>query len=303
MNMMQIQYLLDAVRFHSIHKTAEKYNISPQGASKAIRMLEQELDIVLIERSTKGVVLTEYGEQLLPYFEELLCNYHKIKAYCNELNLLPDPETISGEINLAVTPRFTDSYLGSLLTSFNLRYPNIRIRVDSMNNSKIFQKMQEGKSFDIGIVTVANIEPNIEQLSSFLLKSNLQLISYCTKPLYICGLKKTIEKIGKVFPINSADAPRSIVAYEYGGIMEDYRADYDYQMDSITAQLNFINQHDMLGAYALDEFKRHFHTKKHAYIPMDSPVTLTYGSLMNGNHRLSEVEKIFLQFLYENFKE
>lgn len=75
-----------------------------------------------------------------------------------------------------------------------------------MNNSKIFQKMQEGKSFDIGIVTVANIEPNIEQLSSFLLKSNLQLISYCTKPLYICGLKKTIEKIGKVFPINSADA-------------------------------------------------------------------------------------------------
>lgn len=40
--------------------------------------------------------------------------------------------------------------------------------------------------------------------------------------------------------------------------MEDYRADYDYQMDSITAQLNFINQHDMVGAYALDEFKRHF---------------------------------------------
>lgn len=73
---------------------------------------------MLIERSTKGVVLTEYGEQLLPYFEELLCNYHKIKAYCNELNLLPDPETISGEINLAVTPRFTDSYLGSAAYKF-----------------------------------------------------------------------------------------------------------------------------------------------------------------------------------------
>ena len=30
MNMMQIQYLLDAVKFHSIHKTAEKYSISPK---------------------------------------------------------------------------------------------------------------------------------------------------------------------------------------------------------------------------------------------------------------------------------
>lgn len=242
MNMMQIQYLLDAVRFHSIHKTAEKYNISPQGASKAILVLEQELDIVLIERSTKGVVLQNMANICCLTLKNFCVIIIKTKPIA-EQNLLPNPETISGEINLAVTPRFTDSYLGSLLTSFNLRYPNIRIRVDSMNNSKIFQKMQEGKSFNIGIVTVANIEPNIEQLSSFLLKSNLQLISYCTKLLYICGLKKTIEKIGKVFPINSVNAPRSIVAYEYGGIMEDYRADYDYQMDSITAQLNFINQH------------------------------------------------------------
>ena len=55
MNIVQIQYLLSAVSLHSIHKAAEKYNISPQGASKAIRMLEQELCIVLMERSTKGV--------------------------------------------------------------------------------------------------------------------------------------------------------------------------------------------------------------------------------------------------------
>ena len=35
MNLLQIQYLLDAVEMNSIHKSAEKYNISPQGASKA----------------------------------------------------------------------------------------------------------------------------------------------------------------------------------------------------------------------------------------------------------------------------
>ena len=63
MNLLQIQYLLDAVEMNSIHKSAEKYNISPQGASKAIKMLEQELGVILIQRSTKGVELSETGEK------------------------------------------------------------------------------------------------------------------------------------------------------------------------------------------------------------------------------------------------
>ena len=74
MNIVQIQYLLSAVSLHSIHKAAEKYNISPQGASKAIRMLEQELGIVLMERSTKGVFLTEDGAKILDKFQAILDN-------------------------------------------------------------------------------------------------------------------------------------------------------------------------------------------------------------------------------------
>lgn len=46
MNIAYIQYLLDTATSHSIHKTAEKYNISPQGASKAIKLLEDRKSVV-----------------------------------------------------------------------------------------------------------------------------------------------------------------------------------------------------------------------------------------------------------------
>lgn len=91
MNIVQIQYLLSAVSLHSIHKTAEKYNISPQGASKAIKMLEQELGVVLVERSTKGVRLTENGEKILSKFQNIVDNYEEIKIFCDGLNLIPNP--------------------------------------------------------------------------------------------------------------------------------------------------------------------------------------------------------------------
>lgn len=78
-NLSQIKYFLEAVELSSIHKVAEKNNISPQGASKSIRALEDELGGKLIDRSTKGVVITEFGQRLKPFFEKIMENEREIK--------------------------------------------------------------------------------------------------------------------------------------------------------------------------------------------------------------------------------
>ena len=66
--------------------------MSPQGVSKAIRMLEQELGVLLIERSTKGVKPTANCEQMLDYFKALSENYDMIMSYCHTVQkfLIPN---------------------------------------------------------------------------------------------------------------------------------------------------------------------------------------------------------------------
>lgn len=202
MNIMQIQYLLNAVENHSIHKTAEKYNISPQGASKAIKMLEQELGVILIERSTKGVFLTKTGDTVLPYLKEILDNYEKLKSICNEVNMIPNPDTTTGEIRLAVTPRFSDTYLGNLILRFNEVYPKIRLHAVSMNNQKIFQEIQSGdENFDIAIVNLVNLELNLTEVMEYLCSEDLQFVSCYISELYMCGKKKVIKEIGNMYYI------------------------------------------------------------------------------------------------------
>lgn len=301
MNMLQVQYFLNSIQTHSIHKTAEKYNMSPQGVSKAIKMLEQELGIVLMERSPKGVDITADGKQILAYFEEIAENYEMILNYCRIANKMPNPKTILGEINLAITPRFSDTYFGKMMYKFNNIYPKIKLRADSMSNDKIINKMQCGEvEFNLAIITVANIEDDLIYLPEYLQKWDLQFIALYTKELYMCGLKKIIDKIGSLYDI-AEQYPFLVAGYEYGGIMTKSQKLCDYQMDSIAAQKELIDHHNAIGAYSLDELMMHFDRSRYAYIPFDFSVVLTYGCLLNTKHLLTPEEKVFLAFLVEHF--
>lgn len=302
MNLACIQYLLNVAESHSIHKTAEKYNISPQGASKAIKSLEIELGVILLERSTRGVFLTKTGEVMLPYFKEILRNYENLKLISNELNLIPDPDTIKGAIKLVVTPRFSDTYLGNMILRFNEIYPKIRLHVVSMNNNEIFERMQsENNAFDIAIVNLLNLELSLSGLHEYLFSTDLQFVSCYISELYMCGTKKNIKRIGDMFFIDKTSVC-PVVAYNYGRIIDKRPVKCDFMIDSIAAQLELINNHNMVGTYSLEEFKLHFNNKKHAYVPFDKPLTLAYGYLLKNNHKMTEAEKIFIQFLLDYFE-
>lgn len=302
MTITQIQYLLDAVQGHSIHRTAEKYNISPQGASKAIKSLEDELGVTLIERSTKGVYWTEYGARCEPFFQKMLEDFEQVQNICYEAKSQRAPKTVKGSISLAVTPRFADTYLGKMLSRLHFSYPGITLRVDSRSNDKIIARMRKNADEStLGIVSILNMASYEERAAEYFRKQSLRFVPVKTRQLYMVATKKTLQKLGKVFEVHeSSKVP--IVGYEYGGIMDAWYATNEYQLDSIATQLEMINHHGMAGSYSKEEFQMHFNEKKHGYIPFDRDVVLTYGYLMREDHTLTEVEELFLQFFIEFFE-
>ncbi len=67
MELRQVKYFLEIVRYASFGKAAEHLNVTQPALSKSIRNLEQSLDVVLLERHPVGVVPTEYGKVFLEY--------------------------------------------------------------------------------------------------------------------------------------------------------------------------------------------------------------------------------------------
>ena len=66
-------YLCSAGTYHSgsFTKAAKKLFMTPQGLSKSIKSLEEELGTELLSRSSKGVSLTENGHVFLESAQSL----------------------------------------------------------------------------------------------------------------------------------------------------------------------------------------------------------------------------------------
>lgn len=301
MNILQIQYLLDAVETHSLHKSAERCNISPQGMSKAIRSLEEDLGIELIHRSTKGVYLTEAGEALEKKFREILQLYQEIGNYCNLLNEVAPTDSIKGEVKMAVTTRFGDSYLGKVLSKFSEKYPKIKIYVETYDNFRVIEEMIHGKTdATLGIVTMVTsdlIDFNVDQ---YAVENNLHLSIFYTAPMYQCGTVKMIQWIKERLKNNEYIENVPIVSYRYG---DTSWTDSPYQVNSISAQKDMIVNNAALGTYTLEEFDMHFNKKRFAYIPFDEELTLNYGYLKKEEYCLTQAEEVFLSFLLNYFNE
>lgn len=301
MNMLQVSYLLDIVESKSIHKTADKYNISPQGASKALHKLEQELNLSLIKRSTKGVCLTEEGQYLLESFKKISEAYGEILLYGNQQNGIDNHAEAKGSVTIAIIPRIADSHLSNLISKFNSLYPKIKIMVKTMEGYKILQEASSYNcTFDLSLISFTSEKDN-HNLVQYLHEHHLNFIEYAKEALYVCGKKCDLDKLGENVEYNK---PISfpIIAYKYSGLDDEIIDHHDFEVNSLSAQLDLINNNQGLGVFTKYEFNRVMNNKKYAYKPFEPMLVLTSGYLYNESLNITLAIRLFMDFLGEYFK-
>nr|MCR5587328.1 LysR family transcriptional regulator [Lachnospiraceae bacterium] len=75
MTIAQLKYVLEISKSSSIREAATKLYISQPALSASIRELEEELGILLFERTNKGISLTDDGREFLNYAKKVLGQY------------------------------------------------------------------------------------------------------------------------------------------------------------------------------------------------------------------------------------
>ncbi|MCR5546152.1 MAG: LysR family transcriptional regulator [Lachnospiraceae bacterium] len=75
MNISQIRYILEVANSTSIREAATRLFISQPALSASIKELEEELGILLFERTNKGISLTEEGREFVTYAKKVTSQY------------------------------------------------------------------------------------------------------------------------------------------------------------------------------------------------------------------------------------
>jgi len=151
MKIRQFQYVVEVVKNGmNVTAAADKLFTSQPGVSSQIKRLEEELGVVIFERSGKHINgLTPEGKKLVARFETVLDEVSNIKQLAEEFSH-PD----SGTLSIATTHTQARYVLPPVITEFRKRYPNVQLQINQGTPEQIASLTDSGHS-DVGIATEA----------------------------------------------------------------------------------------------------------------------------------------------------
>ena len=148
MNLKHLSYFVDISKRESFTKAADDIYVSQSALSKSVKSLEQELNVTLIDRTSKSFNLTEEGkilfsegEKLLQYIDE--SQNEIIEKICKSRRRL----------RIGVPPVASTVYFSHLLYRFMKKYPDIDLKMSEVG-ANIVQTQVNSGSIDFGIVVM-----------------------------------------------------------------------------------------------------------------------------------------------------
>ncbi len=140
-----INYVLAVESAGSFSRAAEKEFISQPALSRIVKKVEQELGLLIFDRSSFPLKLTPEGQEVTAYFRKLLKVQRELEEYC---------EIRKRQKNCVVTigaPSYFCSYvLPPIIDSFRQDHPDYQIRVIETNDNELREFLSTGTA-DMGI--------------------------------------------------------------------------------------------------------------------------------------------------------
>lgn len=138
MNITQLKYVLEVSTSSSMREASRKLYISQPALSNSIRELEDELGILIFERTNKGISLTEEGRDFVEYAKKAVGQYEILEdRYLSKGNSGERFSVSSQHYNFAIKA-FTDVIMKENLDSyvFTIRETKTKEVLDDVRSLK-----------------------------------------------------------------------------------------------------------------------------------------------------------------------
>lgn len=126
----------------SFSNAATAMQLSPQLVSKYVSKLEEQLNIRLLNRTTRKVSLTEAGTDYFQHAQQILLSIDDMESKLGGLQQNP-----KGTLRISAPVSFALKHMAQLVTDFQTKYPSVI--VDLQLNDRKVDIVEEG--FDVAL--------------------------------------------------------------------------------------------------------------------------------------------------------
>ncbi|MCG7334831.1 LysR substrate-binding domain-containing protein [Sporosarcina sp. ACRSM] len=128
------------VQLQSITRTGIELNLTQSAVSRAIKSLEDELDLQLLLRNRSGIKLTREGEKIYEHTLTIIHAHHNLQQEALALNGLE-----SGVIKVGTFASVTTHWLPTILKEFKRKHPDIIVEIFEDDYESLENAVQLGE--------------------------------------------------------------------------------------------------------------------------------------------------------------
>ena len=140
MDAKKVEVLLEAVESGSMMGIAGQNGYTPSGLSHLLRRLEAELGVQLVERTNRGIALSENGKRLLPHLRGYVESFETLER---EAALLRNETETT--LRLGAYASIAKNWMPALLRAFGNAYPQIRVELEVLSRQELYRAMKEDR--------------------------------------------------------------------------------------------------------------------------------------------------------------
>ena len=183
-------------------QAARDLGYAQSNISAQIAQLEQELGVPLFNRIGRQVSLTQFGEELLPYAQELCSTAIEIE------NLHKSEAFLGGTVRFGMTDSISELFPEDSFLSYHHRFPRVHLEIMLDTTARLLERLRNGELDAICVIT----DPL--PAAEWKIRKEIQVpIVAVANPALPISKKKSVslgELAGQKLVLMERDAPYSI---------------------------------------------------------------------------------------------
>lgn len=158
MTITQLQYVLAVAEHKNFTLAAEKCFVTQPTLSMQIQKIEEELKIIIFDRTKKPIQLTEIGKKIVNQAKNIVNEADRIKDIVEQ-----QKGFVGGEFRLGIIPTIMPTLLPMFLKNFINKYPKVKLIIEELNTDEIIVKLKNGH-LDAAIASTPLQEEKLKEI-------------------------------------------------------------------------------------------------------------------------------------------
>lgn len=147
MTITQFEYLLAVVNHGNFSAAAKSCFVTQPSLSIQVQNLEDELGVILLDRSQKPIVPTEIGCIVLEQIRTTIAEFYTTK---DKVNIIKG--AVSGRLRLGIIPTVSPYLMPKFIPDFIERCPEVELEICDMHTSDIISALNQDM-IDVAILS------------------------------------------------------------------------------------------------------------------------------------------------------